>query len=111
MNIRDDIKHQFMHGNAIMKILLVNVLVYAVQSIFYLIAYFAGYKYDFLDFIRTWFGISSDLRVFITKPWTLFTNIVIHNPADIFHLLSNMLYLFFFGRIFIDFISEKNSWP
>jgi membrane associated rhomboid family serine protease len=100
-----------MHGNAIMKILLVNVLIYAVQSIFYLIAFFSGYKDEFLDFIRTWFGISSDLNVFITRPWTLFTNIVIHNPADIFHLLSNMLYLFFFGRIFIDFISQKNAWP
>ncbi|MBK7036732.1 MAG: hypothetical protein IPH42_10445 [Bacteroidetes bacterium] len=76
MNIRDDIKHQFMHGNAIMKILLVNVLIYAVQSIFYLIAFFSGYKDEFLDFIRTWFGISSDMNVFITRPWTLFTNVV-----------------------------------
>ena len=111
MNISDDIKYQFRHGNAIMKILLVNVLIFAVQSIIFLIAYFGGFKEEYIVFLSKWFWVSTDLSVLITKPWTLFTAMLMHDPEDIFHILSNMLYLFFFGRIFIDFISQKNSWP
>lgn len=111
MDIRSDIKYQFRHGSVIMKILLVNVLIFAVQSIIYLIAYFAGFKVEYVLFLSKWFWVSSDLGVLVTKPWTLFTSILMHDPTDIFHILSNMLYLFFFGRIFVDFISPKNAWP
>ncbi len=111
MNLVGDIKYQFRHGSSIMKIILVNVIIYAVQSLLFIIMYFAGFRDEYVNFLSKWFWVSSDLHVLITRPWTIFTSIVMHDPGDIFHLLSNMLYLFFFGRILVDYISEKNAWP
>ncbi len=111
MNFSADIKHQFRHGSAIMKLLLVNVLLYLAQSVIYLIAYFSGFKEAFLNFVAKWFYASSDVNVLITKPWTIFTYMFLHDPTEIFHVISNMLYLYFFGRILVDFFQQKKVYP
>lgn len=111
MSIRNDIEHQLRYGSSIMKLLLVNVLLYLVQSIVYLIAYFGGFKEAFLEFVSKWFYISSDVSEILIRPWTILTHMFLHNPEDIFHVLSNMLYLYFFGRILIDFMQAKKAYP
>lgn len=94
-----------------MKLLLVNVLLYLVQSVIYLIAYFSSSKAEFLNFVAKWFYASSDVNVLITKPWTIFTYMFLHDPTEIFHVISNMLYLYFFGRILVDFFQQKKVYP
>lgn len=111
MNFSGDIKHQFRYGSSIMKLLLVNVLLYLVQSVIYLIAYFSSSKAEFLNFVAKWFYASSDVNVLITKPWTIFTYMFLHDPTEIFHVISNMLYLYFFGRILVDFFQQKKVYP
>lgn len=41
----------------------------------------------------------------ISRPWTLLTHMFTH--FDFFHLLFNMLWLYWFGRIFLEFIDRK----
>jgi membrane associated rhomboid family serine protease len=107
----DDIKHQWYYGTAVMKLIIVNVAIYLLQSLGLLIAYLLGYRTAYIDFLSQWLWASSDLRELITKPWTLVTYMFLHDPIDIFHIVSNMIYLFFFGRIFSDFIQQKMAYP
>ncbi|MFI5171490.1 MAG: rhomboid family intramembrane serine protease [Chitinophagales bacterium] len=111
MDIISDIKYQFRHGNTLMKLLLVNVLVFVIQSILLLFFYIGGQRDEYVIFLSRWLWLNDDLSILITRPWTIFTHMFMHDPSSVFHLLSNMLYLYFFGRIFADFIQPKNAMP
>ena len=53
----------------------------------------------------SYFGISSNLDVLIKKPWTMITYMFIHE--DLLHLLINLAWLYFGGKIFINYLSSK----
>ena len=56
-------------------------------------------------FIST-FGLQP--AVFLEKPWTIVTNLFIHSPfPDIWHILGNMLTLYFFGSYLIQLVGER----
>lgn len=111
MNFTEDIKYQLRHGTTVMKLLLVNVLLFLAQSIVLVIAFFGGFKGEFIGFLANWFWASSDVSTLVVRPWTIITYMFLHNPESIFHILSNMLYLYFFGRIFVDFFNHKKAYP
>ncbi len=111
MDIISDIKYQFRHGNTIMKLLLINVMVFVVQSILLFFFYIGGLRDEYVLFLSRWFWLNDDLGILISRPWTIFTHMFMHDPTGIWHLLSNMLYLYFFGKIFVDFLPHKNALP
>ena len=43
---------------------------------------------------------------FLQRPWTIVTNLFVH--GGIFHLLANMLTLFFFGRFLVGLIGTRS---
>jgi len=54
-------------------------------------------------------------RFFLEQPWTIITNMFIHNPfsihnpiGSIWHILANMLTLYFFGSYLMRLVGEKN---
>ena len=59
----------------------------------------------FPHWVRQHLALSSSLYGFIYKPWTIITYAWVH--VRIFHVLSNLIVLFFIGNIFLDFFSEK----
>lgn len=111
MDLLSDIKYQFRNGNVLMKLMLVNISAYLIQSILLLIFFLAGQRDAYLSFLTHWFWVSSDLHILITRPWTLFTHMFLHDPYDIFHILSNMIFLYFFGRILVDYLKPVYSLP
>lgn len=111
MSIGNDIRHQWQYGSAVMRLLLLNVGIFLLQSLGLFVAYVAGFRDAYLNDIANYFYASTDLSELIRKPWTIFTYMFMHSPMDIFHILSNMLYLYFFGRIFSDFIQPKMAYP
>lgn len=46
-----------------------------------------------------------DLYSFLRHPWTFFTYIWLH--SDVFHLIFNMLWLYWFGQLFIRYHNQK----
>ncbi len=49
------------------------------------------------------FGLQPD--IFLARPWTIITNMFIH--ANLGHVFSNMLTLFFFGRYLLEIVGER----
>jgi membrane associated rhomboid family serine protease len=94
----------------ITKLLLINILVFVVQSIILLFFTLGNKQEIFINFLQH-FYFPENLKLFITRPWTLFTYQFLHSPLGIFHILFNMLYLYFFGRILIDFLNSRNIFP
>lgn len=44
---------------------------------------------------------------FLEEPWTIVTNLFVHDPRGIWHLLANMLTLYFFGSFLIRLVSVR----
>ena len=59
----------------------------------------------FSNYITVWFVLPASFSEVISKPWTLLTYGLVH--FDIFHILSNLIVLYFIGNLFLDFFSAK----
>lgn len=55
------------------------------------------------DRIVRLFTLSSDFHIFLSHPWTLVTYMMVQ--LSVLHLLFNMLWLYWFGKFFLD------AWP
>ena len=42
------------------------------------------------------------------RPWTFITSMFLHQPASLWHILFNMLWLYWFGALFLNFFSAKH---
>ncbi len=51
-----------------------------------------------------WLGVPASIPILITKPWTLFTYMFMHN--GLFHILFNMLWLYWLGQIFAEYLGQ-----
>ncbi len=56
-------------------------------------------------FIINWFALPAGLDEFISKPWTILTYAFVHQR--LFHILSNLLVLYYIGNLFLDFYTKK----
>lgn len=57
------------------------------------------------NFILAQLTIPATLSAFLHKPWTLFTYFFTHE--DIFHILYNMLFLYWFGRLIDEYLGNR----
>ena len=91
----------------LIKIIYLNILVFIIINIITAIWYLFG-LHGSLDIQKTLLnnlGASSSINIFIKKPWTILTHMFTH--FDIFHGFFNLCYLYFGGKIFIDYLSQK----
>lgn len=56
--------------------------------------------------IAEWLTLPSSFPLFITRPWTLLTYMAIH--FDVLHVLFNLIWLYWFGRIMLITLSERH---
>ncbi len=100
--IADDIKQAFSkQNNAITQIIIVNVIVFIFSNILESISPFGGYQ-----FFLNWFSVKSYDFNALYKVWTLITYMFIH--GDVMHILFNMLWLYWMGKLFMEYIHQKH---
>jgi len=104
-SIWQDIKLVFQHSdNGLMKLIIVNVAIFVllnVAKVIFLIADKSGIFYSIYENLT----LSSQPKLVLLKPWTLISYFFIH--MELFHLIFNMLFLFWFGQILADYIGHK----
>ncbi len=99
-----EIKNQFKNGSALIKLIFINVAVFLVVNIISLILYFFTIENGMIHVISS-LSLPADLSQLIHRPWTVITYMFLHE--EIFHLLFNMLVLYFGGQIFLQFLNNK----
>ncbi|MEO0338960.1 MAG: rhomboid family intramembrane serine protease [Bacteroidota bacterium] len=112
-SIWDDVKREFNYGNMITRLIIVNISVFVFIHLVRLgvYAYQGGMPWGepgFQGFLK-YLAISSDLFTLLTRPWTLITAMFTH--VGVWHILWNMLFLYWFGRIFGDFLGNQRVLP
>ncbi|MGB4204893.1 MAG: rhomboid family intramembrane serine protease [Bacteroidales bacterium] len=56
-------------------------------------------------FVTQWLAVPANVELLLAKPWTLVTYMFLH--LDFFHILFNMLWLFWFGQIFLQYLNNR----
>ncbi len=75
-----------------------------VQSIYLLLAAYVMSLLFPRSALEYW-ALSSVPEDWMHMPWTLFTHILVH--TGLFHILANILILFYIGSLFLDFMSKR----
>ena len=57
------------------------------------------------DTLVSWVEVPSSLSALLHRPWTVFTYMFCH--YNILHILFNMLWLYWLGRIFLEYFTPK----
>lgn len=104
MDIWNDIKKNFSTANNLTKLIYINIFVFLI----FLICAILSFLFDNPDIESTLldlFAIPASLNKLLVRPWTLITYMFTHK--DIWHILFNMLWLYWFGKIFIDYLDQR----
>jgi len=91
-------------NNAVVQIILINVIVFAAVRILEVFFIFSGNR-ELYNFLLRKLQLPSDFGAFLLQPWTIITYFFTH--YDFFHILFNMLFLYWFGRIIQEFLNSK----
>jgi membrane associated rhomboid family serine protease len=112
-SIWDDVKREFSYGNTITRIIIVNVAVFVVVVLVKLIIHAANADtataVKAIDRFVGFLALASDGKYLLFRPWSIFTHMFLHE--GVWHILWNMLFLYWFGRIVGDFIGNQRVLP
>lgn len=102
-----DINYKIKSGSKLYLLITVNVAVFLLINIPAVVErlvaqsdYIATYTYNYL-------ALPTYLPKLLTRFWTPVTYMFMH--ADIFHILFNMLWLYWMGQIFEEFLGKKRT--
>ncbi len=101
-SIIDHLKQQFKQGSVLLQLVYINVAVFLLLRITGVILLL--FNID-ISAIFPYIEMPSAPYEFITHPWTLLTYMFVH--YDVWHILFNMLWLYWFGQIFLMAFGEK----
>lgn len=103
--IFDDFKNAFSRpNNGLIQIILINIVVFLFIAVVWVVLKFSN-NIGFLSLVTDQLELPSSLYRLLYKPWTLFTYFFTHQ--DIFHILFNMLFLYWFGKIIDEYLGNR----
>ena len=104
MGIWDDIKRTFSTGSTLTRIIYINIAVFILLSVVSAIGYLLNDQSVSLKAVNL-FSVPASLKALLSRPWTLLTYMFTHK--DILHILFNMLWLYWFGIIFLEYLDQR----
>ena len=104
MAIIDEIKKSFRKGSILTRLIYINLAVFLVVNIVEVFFFLFNQHDTYSNFLLK-FALPADLSTLARRPWTLITYMFLHK--SFFHILFNLLWLYWFGRIFLQYLDEK----
>lgn len=101
MEIWADIKQSFLKGTVVTRLIYLNLAIFVVFRLLGVLYFIAGEQFNLIR----WFELPAGIHLLILQPWSLLTYMFLH--FDFLHLLFNLLMLYWFGKIFLDYFSER----
>ena len=104
MSILNDIGSQFKKGTNLLRLIYINAALFLVIVILEVISVLANAP-RLTQTVVGYLAVPASLPELATKPWTIITYMFLHE--DFWHILFNMLWLYWLGRIFTDYLDQK----
>ena len=104
-HIFNEIIKKFRDENIVGKYIYVTAAIYITIALAGVIATLFNSVSPVNEFV-SYFELPADLSPLLYRPWSLVTYMFLH--ASVMHILWNMLALYVFGRIFLNFYSTRH---
>ena len=101
-DIITNLKRSFQTGSILKKLIFINVAVFILlRLVGILLLLFNLQDLPLLLYLQ----LPASPMALLSRPWTLFTYMFTH--FDLLHILFNMLWLYWFGELFLQFFNER----
>jgi len=105
-NPLEDLKRFFKDSSVLPRLIIINLAVWILVQI----AFIIGWAFNRSDMlvelaIIDYLALPANLELLIYRPWTLITYMFLH--TSFWHILFNMLWLYWFGKIFLQYLSQR----
>ena len=104
-NIWDGIKDSFKQGSNLTRLIYINFGVFLIVKIVGVLSFLFNLDTAQVPFLVHWLSVPAETSALLSRPWTVFSYMFLHE--GFLHILMNMLWLFWFGRIFLSYLDQK----
>jgi membrane associated rhomboid family serine protease len=107
MDSLENLKLKFKKGNAIVQIILINVSIFIILSITGVLLFLfnqGAIQSSFLKYLM----LPASFSNFIFQPWSIFSYMFLHE--GFLHILFNMLWLYWLGDIFQQYLGNSKTY-
>ena len=106
-SLYNDLKFQFFNGGTTVRLIFINATIFIFIGILNVIANLTlgNTRETIVFFTESIFSLNTDVNKFMYMPWGLITSMFAH--FSFFHFLTNMLMLYFSGKMFEQLFSSK----
>lgn len=102
----ENLKKFFSSGSVLRNLIVINVAVWILISVVLVFAFLFNVEEGIVRFtISEYLAVPASLKVLLVRFWTPFTYMFLH--INFFHILFNMLWLFWFGQIFMQYLTSR----
>jgi len=101
--IFDEIKDTFKHGSMLTRLIYINLGVFLAVKIVDILLFL--FNIGAPNLLVEWLAVPADLTQLLYKPWTVITYMFLHQ--GFIHILFNLLWLFWLGKIFLEYLTGK----
>lgn len=102
-NIITDLRNRFLRADIALRFIYVNIAVFLLTALADIVMLLTGHGH--FIYLR-WAECPADFGTLLRQPWSLVTYMFLH--ADVWHILFNMLWLYWFGRLFLYLFSDRH---
>lgn len=92
-------------NNGHVQLIIINVVIFLALAVVYVFSKVGGLD-EVFNVVHDQFLIPPKFSSFILRPWTIITYAFAHSLTDIFHILFNMLALYWFGKLFMEYLGN-----
>lgn len=97
----DRLRAFFEQRNTLPRLIMINILVFLCIKIISVILWLSNAPFD----LSLFFAVPASLSQLLKQPWGIFTYMFLHERF--FHLFFNMIVLYIFGEIFLQYFSQR----
>ena len=97
-----DLYRRFKERNVVEKLIILNILAFILTYLLNTASFL--FKYDG-NVLVDWFALEPSFGQLLYRPWTLISYGFLH--VGFFHILFNLLILYYFGNLFLDFFRSS----
>lgn len=106
-SIKNDLRYHYRHGGMISRLLIINIgvfiLIMLLRAILFIFG--GGQVPAFFHTLTNGLSLGNTWKLILFRPWTVITHMFLH--LTFFHILINMLYLFWFGRVLENLLGPR----
>lgn len=102
-NILEGFKSFFLQKTVLSRLMLINIVIWLICLFISVFTWL--FNISDISFVTKLFAVPSDIVTLSEKPWSIFTYMFLQEQFG--HLFFNMLMLYYGGKIFLQYFSQK----